>query len=117
MLDVTGSPSLVTLVQVCAYRGIPHAYDRRRAFAVEHMPVPPGPGPRHSTQSRYYTRQSEVHTSHHRSAVVMFPLDPKRSRTAAVADAVLRGNVFAVYRATGGPLGPRPGGLFMYYSD
>ena len=30
--------------------------------ADEHMPVPTGPGPRPSAQSRYYTRESEACT-------------------------------------------------------
>ena len=70
VLDVTGSPRLVTLRLESLMRdpsGISHAYGRRRAFADEHMPVPTGPGPRRSTQSIYNTRLSEVHTSHHGS--------------------------------------------------
>ena len=67
VLDVTGSPRLVTLRLESLMRdpsGISHAYGQRRAFADEHMPVPTGPGPRRSTQSIYNTRLSEVLTSH-----------------------------------------------------
>ena len=67
LLDVTGSPRLVTLRLESLMRdpsGISHAYGQRRAFADEHMPVPTGPGPRRSTQSIYNTRLSEVHTTH-----------------------------------------------------
>ena len=73
VLDVTGSPGLVTLVpfmglvHVC---GIPLG---SRMHTVGEEPsqtstcqsrVPTGPGPRHSTQSIYNTRLSEVHTTH-----------------------------------------------------
>jgi hypothetical protein len=73
VLDVTGSPRLVTLrlESPCAGSPVSH-WDpacirptkslRSRAHAC-----PTGPGPHHSALSRYYTRQSEVYASHHGS--------------------------------------------------